>query len=78
MSRTLRCGSAYFATSLLSIFFVSEWLLMFVSISFILLLNVHIIILQRVIQDILLPTLFYEIHENWSIENQQVLIAYLK
>jgi hypothetical protein len=43
------------------------------SISFILLLNTQIIFSQRAIQAPLLPTFFYEIHENWSIENQQVL-----
>jgi hypothetical protein len=58
---------------MLAIFLVSEWLLMFVSISSILLLNIHIIISQAVIQDTFLPKLFYEIHENRSIKNHQVV-----
>ena len=46
---------------------------MFVSISFILLLNAHIIMSQRVIQDPVLPTRIHHIQENWCIENQQDL-----
>ncbi len=46
---------------------------MFFSISSILLINAHIIFSPRAIQDPLVQTMFYEIHENWSIENQQVL-----
>ena len=46
---------------------------MFFSISSILLLNAYIIFSQRAIQYPLVQTMFYEIHENWSIENQQVL-----
>lgn len=46
---------------------------MFFNISSILLLNAHIIFSQRAIQAPLSPTVFYEIHENWSIEDQQVL-----
>ncbi len=52
---------------------ISEWLSMFFSIYFLLLLNAYIIFSQRVIQYPLVQTMFCEIHENWSIENQQVL-----
>lgn len=46
---------------------------MFVIISSMLLLNVHILMSQRVIQDPLLPTLIHHKHENWCINNPQDL-----
>lgn len=46
---------------------------MFFSISSVLLLNAHIVITQRAIQDTLLATNFYEVHQSWSIESQQIL-----
>ena len=46
---------------------------MFVIVSSILLLNVHIFMSPRVIPDPVLPTPIHHVHEDWCIENQQDL-----